>query len=196
MEKDDKPAKIIACARAAHEANRAYCNSLGDFSQVCWEDAPEHQKVSSVAGVYGVLNGNTPEQSHVSWLNQKKLTGWKFGPVKDEAKKEHPCFVPYAELPAAQKRKDDIFVKTVREVATQLGLEVAPHTPPGWKAGVWRKLGQMAKRLMPNTERETLKPPPPDPFARKLIITAADGVREETDAEFRERIKEATDGQK
>ena len=31
---------IEACARAAHEANRAYCLALGDTSQPSWDDAP------------------------------------------------------------------------------------------------------------------------------------------------------------
>ena len=116
--------KLDACARAAHEANRAYCIAIGDSSQVSWDDAPEWQKVSARNGVAGVLAGNGPEQSHVSWLEEKRLGGWKLGPVKDTEKREHPCFVPYAELPDAQKRKDDVFVQVVRAMALALGLGV------------------------------------------------------------------------
>ncbi len=113
---------IEACARAAHEVNRAYCLALGDTSQPAWEAAPEWQRSSAVNGVSGVLNeGNGPEQSHESWLAEKRAAGWKFGPVKDPEKKEHPCFVPYAELPASQRKKDDLFVSTVYAVAEALG---------------------------------------------------------------------------
>ena len=111
---------IEACARAAHEVNRAYCFALGDDSQPAWEAAPEWQKSSARNGVAGALAGNTPEQSHESWLAEKKATGWKYGPVKDPEKKEHPCFVPYAELPAAQQKKDHLFTSTVREMAAAL----------------------------------------------------------------------------
>ncbi len=31
---------LEACARSAHEANRAYCIALGDLSQPAWDDAP------------------------------------------------------------------------------------------------------------------------------------------------------------
>jgi hypothetical protein len=103
-----------ACARAAHEANRAYCAALGDTSQPPWEQAPEWQRSSAINGVFGVLNNNTPEQSHESWLAEKAANGWKYGPVKDPDKKEHPCFVPYAELPPEQRAKDSIFVTVVR----------------------------------------------------------------------------------
>lgn len=115
-----KEVMVEACARAAHEANRAYCIALGDTSQASWESAPEWQKTSARNGVLGALAGNTPEQSHESWLAEKRATGWKYGPVKDVEKREHPCFVPYAALPAAQKEKDHIFVGVVRAVADAL----------------------------------------------------------------------------
>ncbi len=115
-------AKIEACARAAHEANRAYCLALGDKSQLAWEAAEDWQTQSAINGVQGVLNGNDPEQSHVSWLAAKTVAGWKYGPEKSVAKKEHPCFVPYADLPASQKQKDHIFVGVVTAMAKALGL--------------------------------------------------------------------------
>jgi hypothetical protein len=113
---------IDACARAAHEANRAYCIALGDYTQPNWGNSPDWQRVSARRCVEGVLRGNTPEQSHESWLAEKAETGWKYGSVKDPDKKEHPCFVPYGDLPAAQKAKDHIFVGVVRAMAAGLGL--------------------------------------------------------------------------
>lgn len=50
-----------------------------------------------------------PSASHDSWLAEKRDGGWKFGPVKDAEKKEHPCFVSYEELPLDQRLKDYIF---------------------------------------------------------------------------------------
>lgn len=112
---------IEACARAAHEANRAYCIALGDTSQPSWDDAPDWQRSSAVNGVRGAIAGNTPEQSHEGWLEEKRAAGWRYGPVKDVEKKEHPCFVPYAELPPAQRSKDVIFTTVVRVLADALG---------------------------------------------------------------------------
>lgn len=111
-----------ACARAAHEANRVYCIALGDTSQPTWEEAPDWQKKSARVGVEGVLlKGNGAEASHESWLAEKKREGWKFGEMKNPEKKEHPCFVPYEELPLAQRRKDDIFINSVTTMAYALG---------------------------------------------------------------------------
>jgi hypothetical protein len=111
---------IEACARAAHEANLAYCYAIGDTSQLPWEVAPGWQKDSARKGVRVALAGATPEQSHESWLAEKRATGWVYGPVKDVEKKEHPCMVPYAELPEAQRRKDALYLSVVRATAEAL----------------------------------------------------------------------------
>jgi hypothetical protein len=116
--------RIEACARAAHEANRAYCEAIGDNSQASWEHAPEWQRESARKGVEGVLAGNGPEESHKSWLAEKEAAGWTYGEVKDAKAKTHPCMRPYAELSDAQKRKDDIYVSTVRAMAGALGLSM------------------------------------------------------------------------
>lgn len=107
-----------ACAQAAHEVNRAYCIALGDTSQVPWEQAPAWQRESALKGVEVALAGATPEQQHEAWLAAKAADGWKHGPVKNPEAKEHPCMVPYAELPEAQKHKDRLFAETVRLVAS------------------------------------------------------------------------------
>ena len=58
-----------------------------------------------------------PADSHISWMEQKRLEGWKYGPVKDPEKKEHPCFIPYEELPVEQKVKDYLFREVVHNLA-------------------------------------------------------------------------------
>lgn len=111
---------IEACAKASHEANRLYCASLGDHSQVAWEDAPEWHRDSLRKGVAGALGGNTPEQSHEGWLAIKRRAGWIWGPTKDTDLKTHPLMVPYADLPPEQRVKNAIFVSVVRAVAGAL----------------------------------------------------------------------------
>lgn len=124
---------LAAIACVAHEVNRSYCAAQGDRSQAPWAGAPEWQKQSAIAGVTMHL-GNpdaTPEDSHASWLAQKLADGWKYGPVKDAEKKEHPCCVPYAELPPEQKAKDYIFRGVVHALS---GLSLEDLTKAG-KAG-------------------------------------------------------------
>jgi hypothetical protein len=112
---------VEAAAHAAHEANRAYCILMGDMSQPPWDEAPRWQRESAMMGVKGVMQGNGPRESHLSWLQHKTEEGWKYGLVKDVEKKEHPCFVPYDDLPPAQKKKDDIYVTVVRSILDAVG---------------------------------------------------------------------------
>lgn len=112
---------IEACARAAHEANRAYCIAIGDTSQPSWEEAPRWQRASARMGIKGALAGNTPEQSHESWLAEKRRTGWVYGATKDPERKEHPCMVPYADLPPEQRAKDKLYLAVVRTMFDALG---------------------------------------------------------------------------
>lgn len=110
---------VIDIARVCHEANRAYCFALGDDTQKSWHEAPDWQRESAVVGVRFCLENPDapPSANHDSWLRQKEADGWKYGAVKDADKKEHPCFVPYDDLPDDQKRKDALFKAVVASLA-------------------------------------------------------------------------------
>ena len=111
---------IEQIATVCHEANRAYCSTLGDSSQLPWNEAPDWQRESARKGVifhvHELRSGRQPfpSRSHENWLKEKAEAGWKYGPVKDVEKREHPCFLPYDQLPNEQKLKDFIFVGIVR----------------------------------------------------------------------------------
>lgn len=107
--------QVESIARVAHEANRALCGELGDASQSPWADAPEWQKESAKNGVLAHLKGHAegaplvPSASHEYWMAEKVADGWTYGPIKDAEKKQHPCMVPYEQLPVEQKLKDYLF---------------------------------------------------------------------------------------
>lgn len=106
-------------ARVAHEVNRAYCQSLGDYSQPAWEDAPQWQKDSAALGV--ALHLDNPNASaaasHESWMAQKVADGWVWGLTKNPEEKTHPCIVPFDALPEAQQAKDYVFRGVVHALA-------------------------------------------------------------------------------
>ena len=106
-------------AWVCHEINRAYCAATGDHSQPPWPEAPEWQKASAIQGVEAALADPDlkPEDSHVGWMAQKEADGWRYGPVKDPERKEHPCMIPYDRLPPEQRVKDHLFLAVVRSLA-------------------------------------------------------------------------------
>ncbi len=46
------------------------------------------------------------EHNHDIWAQQRIADGWTYGPQRDDAKKQHPDLVPYAELPEGEKEYD------------------------------------------------------------------------------------------
>jgi hypothetical protein len=117
MRMDDK--NIEAIARVCHETNRAYCRTLGDESQLPWEEAPQWQKDSAIDGVkYHLLNPHSkPSDSHDNWTKQKIADGWVYGEVKDPEAKTHPCLKDFTNLPLEQQKKDHLFLGIVRALA-------------------------------------------------------------------------------
>lgn len=116
------PAVLDQVARVCHEANRAYCASIGDDSQVPWSVAPEWQRSSAVSGIEAVLKGMGPKDLHESWYIRKRMEGWVWGPNKDPEGKKHPCLLPYEDLPPDQRVKDRLFRAVARAL---LGLDGA-----------------------------------------------------------------------
>lgn len=130
--------KDESIARVAHEVNRAYCEALGDTSQVPWADAPEWQRKSAINGAaFHRANPDAgPEHSHNAWLKEKSDNGWSWGSEKNEERKEHPCFVPYNELPVEQKAKDYIFRSIVHSLLKAGCLIEECYTCDKWNGSV------------------------------------------------------------
>jgi RyR domain-containing protein len=55
-----------------------------------------------IAGLTELLAKN----AHENWARQRMEDGWRWGPRRDDAKKEHPSLVAYEELSEEEKRYD------------------------------------------------------------------------------------------
>ena len=112
---------IYAIARVCHEANKAYCEINGDYSKEPWDVTEEWQQNSAMKGVVFVKDNPDadPSATHNNWLETKKTDGWTYGERDDEYKKEHPCCVPYDELPEGQQVKDKLFNAIIRALLTE-----------------------------------------------------------------------------
>lgn len=99
------------CAIACHEANRKFCQSIGDMPQKPWFESTGWQQQSALAGVRFVFDNPDapPSANHDSWSAEKVRDGWVYGEVKDPEAKTHPCLVPFEDLPPEQQFKDVLF---------------------------------------------------------------------------------------
>lgn len=110
--------EVESIASFVHEANRMYQERNGEPASPPWGQAEEWQRTSVRKGVRFVLETSKyprnighsdAEESHNSWLEEKLRNHWTWGTTKDEAARTHPCCLPYAALPAWQRRKDVLF---------------------------------------------------------------------------------------
>lgn len=107
-------------ARVCHEANRALQavqSAHGIPVGAPWDGLDEETRTSVIQGVHGIQAGKSPEESHEAWCEFKRDHGWTHGEVKDAAALTHPCLLPYADLPADQRVKDDLFSAIVKALS-------------------------------------------------------------------------------
>ena len=62
--------------------------------------------------------------AHEIWAQQRLAEGWKYGPLRNDAVREHPCLVPYDDLPESEKEYDRKMAVETLKVILALGYRV------------------------------------------------------------------------
>jgi hypothetical protein len=63
------------------------------------------------------LTEQLAENAHDNWARRRLSEGWRWGPVRDDATRQHPDLVPYGELSEAEKHYDrDTAMETLRAI--------------------------------------------------------------------------------
>jgi len=70
------------------------------------------------------LTETLAENAHDNWAVGRLKEGWKPGPARDDAKKLHPCLVPYDELPESEKEYDRKSAMETLKVLVAMGYSI------------------------------------------------------------------------
>jgi len=62
--------------------------------------------------------------THEVWAAERMKEGWTWGPVRNDERREHPCLVPYDELPESEKDYDRRTSAETLRVITLLGYKI------------------------------------------------------------------------
>jgi hypothetical protein len=55
---------------------------------------------------------------HDLWARERLAQGWIYGPARDDVQKQHPCLVPYEQLPESEKKYDrHVALGTLKAIA-------------------------------------------------------------------------------
>ena len=61
---------------------------------------------------------------HEVWSAGRMAEGWTWGPVRDDARKHHPCLVPYDELPESEREYDRHTAVETLKLILSLGYRI------------------------------------------------------------------------
>lgn len=72
-----------------------------------------------------VLIEQIAKNVHEVWAKSRIEQGWSYGKERNDALKQHPCIVPYEELPEVEKAYDrDTALETLKLIS-KLGFKIS-----------------------------------------------------------------------
>lgn len=64
------------------------------------------------------------ENAHEVWAAARKAEGWTYGPVRNDALKQHPDLIPYSALPDTEKAYDRLMAVNTIKLVKKLGWRI------------------------------------------------------------------------
>lgn len=64
------------------------------------------------------------KNAHEVWARQRSAEGWRYGPERNDTRKEHPCLVPYEQLPESEKEYDRQTAMETIKAILELGYRI------------------------------------------------------------------------
>ena len=61
---------------------------------------------------------------HEVWAESRISEGWQYGKERNDAMKQHPCLVPYEDLPEIEKAYDRNTALGTLKLITKLGFKI------------------------------------------------------------------------
>ena len=148
----------LRLARAIHDryvaGQVADGRPFGVAPLVAWEDLSEDLRAANVAQArdipekldrigctIGPAAGNgahaftdaeierLARYEHDRWSQQRRQAGWTYGPVRDDAARQHDCLVSWDRLSEAEREKDRDVVRRIAGLLAEAGLQVIPDHP-------------------------------------------------------------------
>jgi ryanodine receptor 2 len=72
------------------------------------------------------LTERLAKNTHELWSAQRLAQGWMYGVRRDDVQKQHPCLVPYEQLPENEKEFDRITSLGTLKLILKLGYQISP----------------------------------------------------------------------
>jgi hypothetical protein len=106
--------------------NRAAANRMGDvlaMAGLALSDDPTEPEARLPDNLEQMA-----EAEHNGWMHQRAQNGWYWAATRDDAAKQHPSMVPYAQLSEPEKEKDRSNVRHYPDFAAHAGCRIVRRT--------------------------------------------------------------------
>ena len=70
------------------------------------------------------LTETLARNTHDTWARKRMIEGWTYGPERNDKRRQHPCLVPYEELPDSEKEYDRRIAIQTLKVVIALGYRI------------------------------------------------------------------------
>jgi hypothetical protein len=94
-------------------------NDLSDY----YPEPIDTSKVNLPEGIDEIIE-IIAKNTHDTWAKQRIKEGWKYGPVRDDARKQHPSLVEYSNLSESEKEYDRKTAMETLKLIIAMGYEI------------------------------------------------------------------------
>jgi hypothetical protein len=91
---------------------------------VDYRPAPRDTSGVKLPGEIRELTELLAKNTHENWSKQRMAEGWRYGPRRDDAKKEHPSLIPYERLSESEKEYDRTTAMETVKTILALGYRI------------------------------------------------------------------------
>jgi len=111
--------KLAEVARMVHQTDKAYCESIGDYSNKNWEQAEpaDKKRMEDIVQFYTDNPLAMDCSIHNVWIKAMVMDGWVKGDEFNPFTKTHPGIIKFEEIPFEQQVRATI----IRRVIGTLG---------------------------------------------------------------------------
>ena len=89
-----------------------------------YDPKPEDTSKVRLTAELNKLTERLAENAHDVWAQQRIAEGWRHGPKRNDARKEHPNLVPYDQLPEPEMEYDRKAAQETIKMLLTLGCKI------------------------------------------------------------------------
>jgi len=104
--------------------SRNYLVTVSQKGEKAYEPRPIDLSDVELSADLNELREAIAENAHDVWAVERMSQGWKYGPQRDDARKETPCMVPYSQLPDSEKVFDRDMAMNTLKLVMKLGYDL------------------------------------------------------------------------